>query len=452
MQLQFIGATGTVTGSKFLLTLGKKNVLVDCGLFQGLKELRLRNWSKFPVDPRSIEAVILTHAHIDHTGYLPLLIKNGFRGKVYATHATRRLCQILLPDSGHLQEEDAIFANKHGLSKHKPALPLYTELDAREALRYLESVPWEKPVSLGRHLRFRYIFAGHILGAAMVEVEFPGGKLFFSGDLGRLKNLIMPPPHFARETDFLVLESTYGDRLHPTDDPSEKMGELISKTVRRGGVVLIPAFAVGRAQEVLYLVSRLKRDKKIPDVPVYLNSPMAVEATQLFREFPNEHALSASECEALCNVAQFVRTVEESKHLNSLSEPAIIISASGMLTGGRVLHHLKFLAPDPKNLILFVGFQAAGTRGEAMIEGRDHVKIHGIDVPVRAEICSMETLSAHADAGDLMTWLRKFSRPPKMTFITHGEPPASEALRVRIENELHWPARVPRYLESVELG
>jgi len=451
MQVQFIGATGTVTGSKYLLRADGKNFLIDCGLFQGLKVLRLRNWKPLPVPPKTIEAVVLTHAHVDHSGYLPLLVKDGFRGAIYATEGTRDLCQILLPDSGHLQEEDAEFLNRHKLSKHQPALPLYTEEDALESLRYFKGVPWQKRTVLSKELSFEFLPAGHILGAAFVQFFGGGRRITFSGDLGRPKELIMFPPKSPPETDYLVIESTYGDRRHPSEDSKAVLRDMILKTIERGGIVLIPSFAVGRAQEVLYLIGQLKKSKEIPDVPVYLNSPMAIRATRLYGNFVGEHALTSEESEELCGTARFVTTVEESKHLNTLTEPAIIISASGMATGGRVLHHLKFLAPDPKNLILFVGFQAAGTRGEAMVHGADHVKIHGTMVPIRAEVRSIDTLSAHADADEIMAWLKNFSKAPKMTFITHGESLASEALRKRIQEELHWSCTVPDYLETFEL-
>ncbi len=451
IQLQFIGATGTVTGSKYLLTVDKKHYLIDCGLFQGLKLLRLRNWSPLPVKAKSIEAVILTHAHIDHSGYLPLLVKSGFRGRVYTTAGTRALCRILLPDAGHLQEEDAAFANKHRISKHRPALPLYTEKDAVESLRFIESVPWRKKMALRRHLSFEFHPAGHILGAGFAVVSFNGRVLTFSGDLGRPKSLIMNPPVSAGRTDYLVVESTYGDRHHPTESPKEALGELIHRTVTRGGIVLIPAFAVGRAQEILFLVSLLKKEGKIPNVPVFLNSPMAIEATEVFCSFLGEHRLSSEGCNHMREVARFVTTVEESKRLNAATDPCIIISASGMATGGRVLHHLKSLAPNPKNLILFVGFQAAGTRGEAIVRGTDYVKIHGQSIPIRAEIASIDTLSAHADADEILNWLKSFSEPPKMTFITHGEPLASEMLRKKIEEELRWPCTIPDYLQTVTL-
>ncbi len=451
MQVQFIGATGTVTGSKYLLKSEGKNFLIDCGLFQGLKVLRLRNWNPLPINPQSIDAVILTHAHIDHSGYLPLLVKNGFRGKIYATQATQSLCKILLPDAGHLQEEDAEFLNRHQLSKHKPALPLYTEKDAVQSLDYFEAIDWGQKFSLMPHLTFEFFPAGHIVGAAMVRLTASKKRITFTGDLGRPHNIIMPPPSPLPDTDYLVMESTYGDRRHPVESPQDTLKNLISPVLKKGGIVLIPAFAVGRAQEMLYLIHQLKQKKEIPDVPVYLNSPMSVQATRIYCDFHEEHRMSSADCDTLCRKTHFITTVEESQWLNTQTKPCVIISASGMATGGRVLHHLKELLPHPKNLILFAGFQAAGTRGEALVHSADHIKIYGEKIPVKAQVASLDSLSAHADADEMVDWLRQSHHQPHMTFITHGEPLASESLRKRIGEELNWQARVPDYLETVDL-
>ena len=451
IKLQFIGATGTVTGSKFLLSVDKGNYLVDCGLFQGLKKLRRMNWETLPIEPSDITSVVLSHAHVDHSGYIPLMVKRGFKGVVFATHATRSLCQILLPDAGYLQEEDAEYANKHEFSRHRPALPLFTEKDARESLASFKSIAWDTKVPLSRNVSFQFLEAGHIIGASLVQFNCSGRIVTFSSDLGRQSTLTMNPPKEIRKSDYLVLESTYGNAFHPKNDPYVELKNIINKTIKRGGIVLIPAFAVGRTEKLLLLLSRLRENKDIPDVPIYVNSPMASRATKVFCTFHVQNALTSDECSHLLRVAHFVSTTEESKNLSKRKDPAIIISASGMATGGRVLHHLKRLVTDPKNTILFVGFQAAGTRGEALVNHSKHIKIHGESIPVKAKVKVLETLSAHADQDEIITWLKSFEKPPKTTFLTHGEPDACIALKERIEEELHWNVQIPDYLDSYEL-
>ena len=452
LKLSFLGGAGTVTGSKYLIKNATHCLLVDCGLFQGFKSLRLKNWAQFPVKPRSIEAVVLTHAHLDHTGYLPLLAKNGFAGHVLCTTATADLCGILLPDSGHLQEKDAEYANRHGFSKHKPALPLYTEEDARRCLKQLApiSVDQDRPLPGGATVRLRK--AGHILGAATAQLNWSGLTVVFSGDLGRYDDAIMVDPVSVDHADYLLVESTYGDRRHDKRDPTETLAEIVRQTVGRGGTVVIPAFAVGRAQSLLFYLHRLRSMGRLANVPVYLDSPMAVDASEIFCRHREAHRLTDRECRASCGVAHYVRTVEESKSLTANPMPKVIISASGMATGGRVLHHLKRYAPDPKNTILFAGFQPGGTRGAAMMAGAQNVKIHGDYVPVRAEVKNLEMLSGHADADEIMRWLRGFKMGPRMTFVTHGEPAASDALRHRIEEELRWPCTVPEHGQQIELS
>lgn len=451
MTIQFLGATSTVTGSKYLIHAAGKQVLVDCGLFQGFKQLRLRNWGQFPVDPKSIDAVVLTHAHLDHSGYLPLLVKNGYKGPIFCTAATADLCGILLPDSGHLQEEDARYANRRGFSKHRPALPLYTEEDAKRCLSQLRPVEFAQSIKIAPGVDMRLLLAGHILGAAMIEMRCEGRILLFSGDLGRPNDLVMQPPARVEHADFLVIESTYGNRRHDMKDPLDVLADVITRTVARQGVVIIPAFAVGRAQTLLYAIHLLKIARRIPDVPVYLNSPMAVDATNIYHRHRTEHRLTEEQCKSMCTTAKFVNSVEESKALNNKRGPMILISASGMLTGGRVLHHLKAFAPDARNTILLSGFQSGGTRGAALAAGAETVKIHGEQVPIRAEVATLSNLSAHADYVEMLDWLGHFSGPPKQTFITHGEPAAADALRRSIEEKLKWQCTIPDYLERASL-
>lgn len=451
LHLSFLGGAGTVTGSKFLAQHGDDRILIDCGLFQGLKALRLKNWAPFPVEPRSLAAVVLTHAHLDHSGYLPLLVKRGFAGPVFCSYATAKLCDILLPDAGYLQEKDAEYANRHGFSKHKPALPLFNEADARRALKLLTPVPFEEPRALPAGATVRLRHAGHILGAATVELNWGGTTLVCSGDLGRYDDATMVAPVPVERADYLLVESTYGDRRHDPRDPAEALFEIVSETVRRGGTVVIPAFAVGRAQSLMFHLQRLKAQGRLVNVPVFLDSPMAVDASEVFCRNLKDHKLSAGDCRSACGVAQYVRSVDDSKALTANPMPKVIISASGMATGGRVLHHLKQYAPNPNNTILFAGFQASGTRGAAMMAGADSIKIHGAYIPVRAEVRNLNMLSAHADADEILRWLRGFKAAPRMTFITHGEPSAADALRHRIEEELGWSCLVPDHGQKVEL-
>jgi metallo-beta-lactamase family protein len=449
--LTFLGAAGTVTGSKYLLETGGRCVLIDCGLFQGLKQLRLRNWDPFSTDPKRIDAVVLTHAHLDHSGYLPLLARNGFKGSVYCTKATQELCGILLPDSGFLQERDAEYANRHGFSKHKPALPLYTEAEARACLNLFVSKSFDSAFDIAPGLPVKFRRAGHILGAAIVEVALPGATVVFSGDLGRPNSATMLDPAAIRRADVLIVESTYGNRLHEAVDPEDALAEIISYTSGRGGTVLMPTFAVGRAQTLLHHLYRLKQARRIPDVPVFLDSPMAIDASAIFCDHAGEHRLSTETCNAICAKARYVRDAEASKALDRDAMPKIILAASGMATGGRVLHHLKALAPDPRHTIVFAGFQAAGTRGAAMVAGAPAVKIHGGYVPIRAEVKNLGMLSAHADRDEILAWRSKFEAPPRLTCITHGEPLASDALRLVIEERLGWRVRVPEHLERIDV-
>ncbi|MBS0448843.1 MAG: MBL fold metallo-hydrolase [Proteobacteria bacterium] len=451
MKLRFLGATGTVTGSKYLIEHDGRRLLVDCGLFQGLKQLRLRNWAPLPVPASAIDAVVLTHAHIDHSGYLPRLMEAGFRGVIHATPATTELCGLLLPDSGHLQEEEAAYANRHGYSKHAPALPLYTETAARRVLAQFKAQPFDADFEPLPGLRTRYAHAGHILGAASVHLDDGAASILFSGDLGRSTDLVMRPPAPPRAADVVVIESTYGNRSHDDADPLAALADAISRTAARGGVVVVPAFAVGRAQALLHMIQRLKAERRIPDLPVFLNSPMAADVTGIFLRHADEHRLTPEECRAVAHGATIVNTEAESRRLNELRMPSVIVSASGMATGGRVVHHLKAYAPDPRNTIVFAGYQAAGTRGAALVGGARQVRIHGAWVPVRAEVVNLGGLSAHADRAELLDWIGALPRAPRRVYATHGEPEAADALRQAIEEHHRWPSEVPEYLEQTEV-
>lgn len=451
MKIKFIGATETVTGSKYLITHGPSQFLVDCGLFQGLKNLRLRNWKAMPFRPEEIDSILLTHAHIDHSGYIPVLIKQGFRGRIYCSQGTKELCKILLPDSGYLQEEEAFYANKHKLTKHDPALPLYTRREAEDSLEYFHSVPFEEEQDLGGGLKFKLLHAGHILGASMIRIRDERRSVLFTGDLGRPHDVIMKPPARVESVDYLVLESTYGDRLHSSRNPKDELADIITRTSQRGGTTILPAFAVGRAQAVLHLIQELNKEKRIPNIPIYLDSPMASDVTDLYCNFKEEHTLSDGECASMCRIAGIINTTEDSKALDVDNFPKIIISASGMATGGRVVHHLKAFISNPKNTILFTGYQAAGTRGQTITQGANKVKIHGEYFPIRAEIVVQDSLSAHSDYQETLDWLHHFKQPIKQIFLTHGEPESADTLRVKIKEEFNWPCVIPEYLETFEL-
>lgn len=448
MRLTFLGGTNTVTGSKFLLSIDNKKILIDCGLFQGLKELRQRNWAKFPIDPHLIDAVILTHAHIDHSGYLPVLMKNGFTGNVYCSAATKDLCSILLPDSGYLQEEEARLANKYGYSKHHPAVPLYTREDAEKSLKLFRGLEFRKNLKIADEVYLSLIPAGHILGASFVQVKSFNTTVLFSGDLGRPHDPIMKPPSVMQAADFLILESTYGNRLHQKMNPLDELSDIIVRTVERGGSIIIPAFAVGRAQHILYLLYQLSVSKKIPTIPIFLDSPMAKDATDIFRHYADLHKLSPELSKKVCEVATYINSKEESKALDQQTAPKIIISASGMLEGGRVLHHIRVFAPDPRNTIVFAGYQAKGTRGADLINGKKTIKLFGETIPVNAEVKVLSNMSAHADYEEILEWLSHFNHHPRKVFITHGEPEAANALKAKINERYKWVCDVPQYLQT----
>jgi metallo-beta-lactamase family protein len=451
------GAGGTVTGSKHLLENGDRRVLLDCGLFQGLKELRQRNWAAPPVDPRRLGAVILSHAHIDHSGYLPRLCRDGFTGPIYCTPGTADLLQVMLPDAAHLQEEEADFANRHRTSEHDPALPLYTIADAERALAQVKRADFGHPFTATRGVEARFTPSGHILGAGLVSCEIGGRRLVFSGDLGRYDVPILVDPEPVAEADVLLVESTYGDRVHPPDDPTERLIAATRRAIDQKSWLLIPAFAVGRSQEILYDLRRLEAEGRIPGLPVYLDSPMAIQATVIYAKHPEEHdpelrrASTAGARPFAPRRFHLSQTVEDSKRLNDTAGPGIIVAGSGMATGGRILHHLKRLLPDPRTTVLFVGYQAAGTRGRLLKDGAREIKMHGMVVPVNATIMVSDAYSAHADREEILRWLGGFKRPPGMTYVVHGEAAAADALRDAIVSRLGWNAVVAQDGQRVTL-
>ncbi len=448
MQLQFFGGVSTVTGSRTLVEGGGQRVLIDCGMFQGYKDLRLRNWEKFPIDPATIDAVVLTHAHLDHSGLIPRLVKQGFNGAIYTSRGTRALARLLLLDAGWLQEEDAAHANRGGWSKHKPALPLYTRDDAEASLKHFVDLPWQAPLKLGG-LTFTLRPAGHILGASTVHVTDGGTSVLFSGDLGRREDLVMRPPVDPPDADVVVLESTYGDRDHPPIDPLDQLGAVIRRTADRGGVLLIPAFAVGRTQSILRGIQILRDRGDIPMIPVYLDSPMATESTDLYVQHADEHRLTQDEAQALWRDVRMVPTPIDSMRLDRQPGPMIVVSAAGMLTGGRVLHHLVAFGGAPENTLLFSGFQAGGTRGASILQGNRRVKVHGQWIDIGCEVDRIDTLSAHADREELVAWLARMRHRPQRVLLNHGEPGAADALRLLIEERLGWEVSVAREREIV---
>lgn len=462
MKLQFLGATETVTGSKILMSDSEGHSwLIDCGLFQGLKELRQRNWRPVPIDLKELKAVILTHAHIDHSGYVPIIVRDGFRGPVLASEPTVELCKILLPDAGYIQEEDAKFAAKKGFSKHAHPIPLYTYADAVACLSSLKVIPDREWYELTDSVRIMTRPSGHILGSRVinfsVKEKFRKYNVMFVGDLGTYDALISVDPGSVKSVTYLVLESTYGNKLHVEENTQDRLEGIINKTVAKGGKVIIPAFAVGRTQEILYILKQLELQGKLPDIPIYLNSPLAIDATGIYVKYASEHSffegLHGSDPAEAFRPSRLVMVhdPEESKTLNQLKEPAIIISSSGMMTGGRILHHLKAYLPDPNSTLVMTGFQAAGTRGRALLDGAKTLKIHGMPIAVNAHIEFIESLSAHADYNDILRWLKNFEVAPKMTFLVHGEPEASAALKARIEKELKWNVTIPKYMDTIKL-
>jgi metallo-beta-lactamase family protein len=480
ISLTFLGAARTVTGSKYLLESNGAKVLIDAGLFQGLKELRERNWQDLPFNASGLESIVLTHAHLDHCGYLPRVVAQGFRGRVFCTQGTKELCGIVLPDSGRLQEEDAEYANRHGFSKHKPALPLYRETDAFRAVTQLQPCGYERPMPVANGVDVEFINAGHLLGSSYVRVRVDGRSILFGGDLGRFGRPVLPDPTMVSEADVLLVESTYGDRVHEQDDGGARLAQIVTETAQRGGKLIIPAFAIGRVEELIYWLKRLETERRIPVLPVFLDSPMASAALSRYSARMHEldpelrpdlqddkapHDAAAHDpadvrvrraqqeremCIFCTERFHVVANAEGSKQLTASRVPSIVISSSGMAEGGRVLHHLKAALPDAKNTVLFAGYQGVGTRGRRLVDGEKSVKIHGEWVPVVARIERIDSMSAHADSNEVLRWLHGFTRPPQRTFIVHGEPVAQDALGARIQKELGWPYKAPEHRETVQ--
>lgn len=459
--LQFFGGAGTVTGSKHLITACGRRVLLDCGLFQGKKELRRRNWDTPPFNPSLIDAVVLSHAHIDHTGYLPLLVRRGFRGPVFCTPATRSLLKIILPDAAHIQEEQAAYANRKGFSKHHPAEPLYTQRDVEQALRLLEPKMYGESFTVAESIAVRYRRAGHILGSATVELTIDGHEpltVVFSGDLGRWGRPMIRDPELVPYADVLLLESTYGNRVHPAEDASDNLARVINDGVERGGVILVPAFAVGRTQELIWRIRELEELNRIPRLPVYIDSPMALNATEIFCQHPEDHAIDMKllmdehKCPLCCRPYHLIRTAKESKTLNDIDGPAIIIASSGMATAGRIVHHLSRRLSDERTTVMLTGFQAIGTRGRSLQDGAQYARMHGRDVPVRATVEVISGLSGHADKNEILRWLRGFGVPPRRTWLVHGEPPAACELQEFIRIELGWNVEIAADQQVCEIN
>ena len=467
MTLTFLGAARTVTGSKHLLESAGQRVLIDCGLFQGLKELRERNWQPLPVRAELIQSVVLTHAHLDHCGFLPRLVNQGFRGRIFCTPATAELARIVLADAGHLQEEDAERANRKGYTKHQPALPLFTVQDASRAIALLQPVGYDRAVPVAQDITAEFINAGHLLGSAYARVRTAGSgrTLLFGGDLGRYGRPVLPDPSPIDEADLVVLESTYGDRVHEADDNGSRVAGIITSAIERGGKVVIPAFALGRVEELLYWIGRLEDERRIPIVPVYVDSPMSASVLAAYRSRASELDAEISKApsdgrraRALQKVCLFctaklkvITSIQESRAVQESRTPAIVISASGMATGGRVLHHLARVLPDARNTVLFAGYQAAGTRGRLLKDGAAFTRIHGRDVPVAARIEALDSMSAHADAGEILGWLSRFKRPPATTCLVHGEPGPMDVLKARIERDLGWTVKTPLHQETIQI-
>ena len=451
ISLQFLGAAGTVTGSKTLITVDETKVLVDCGLFQGLKELRELNWSDLPIEPSEIDAIILTHAHLDHCGYIPVLVKNGFMGTIYCTPATKELTEIILMDSGKIQEEDAERANRHKYGKHIECKPLYTQKDATKVMPLFETHEYEQWIFIDHHIKFQLHNAGHILGSAVAEINAGGKTLIFSGDLGRKDPMLLYPPKKIEHADYITLESTYGDRIHSKEDVKEKLANIVERTIGRGGILMIPSFAVERTQELIYLLHKLDEEGRLPRVPIYLDSPMGVKSTMVFDRYPEIQDIPKHDADTMFGIIKYIQTYQESRAVVADNKPKIVLAGSGMLEGGRMIHYLNNHGSSSKNTLLFVGYQAEGTRGRDLIQGTRSIKFFGEYHEINCEIDSIQSLSAHADRDEMLDWLSNFKEEPTTIFLNHGEPHQTNAFRVKIETDLGWNVEIPKLNEIFEL-
>lgn len=443
-KLTFLGGAETVTGSKILVETNNKRILIDCGLFQGLKELRLKNWAPFPVDPSSIDELILTHAHLDHCGYIPLLVKKGFKGQIHCTKPTKELTEIILLDSAKIQEEDAERANKHEYTKHKKAEPLYKVVDVIQAMKQFVSHDLHEWVILNNEMKFQLVNNGHILGSAFVDLRIHEKKIIFSGDIGRTKPMLLYPPKKIQEADYIVLESTYGDRIHTTTDVKEELCTIIEETFERKGILMIPSFAVERTQELIYLLHQLKEEDRLPRMPIYLDSPMGINSTNVYNSYADWQNLPRYDLSRMYEDIIFVNDFEHSRATVADKHPKIVLAGSGMMEGGRILHYMNNHIENERNTLLFVGFQGEGTRGRAIMEGSQEVKFFGEYRQVKCQIRSISSLSAHGDQMEMIDWLRNFEHKPSAIFLNHGEPHQTDALRVKIDYELGWDATIPK--------
>ncbi|NQU34313.1 MAG: MBL fold metallo-hydrolase [Bacteroidetes bacterium] len=451
LNITFLGAAGTVTGSKHLVTFGNKKILIDCGLFQGLKELRLLNWEPLTVDPATIDFVILTHAHLDHVGYLPRLVAQGFKGKVYCSAPTGAIAEVIMLDSAKIQEEDAEMANRIGYSKHTPAKPLYTVEDAKKAINQLYDVACDSWIDIDDNIRFRLNLIAHIMGATFVELEVDKKRLVFSGDIGRFDDPMLEEPHRPKHADYIIMESTYGDRHHKHEDAKKRLSEIINQTYDRGGTLIIPSFTVDRAQDFIWMIWQLKKQKKIPNIPVYLDSPMGVNVSRIYSDFDTYHKLGTDVFDEAWNHVKTVASVKDTFKISSDKTPKIVIAGSGMMNGGRVLLYLQDHLQNPKSTVMIAGYQAEGTRGRLIHNGIKEIKIHGNFYKVDCHIEEMVSMSSHADQEGLINWLSGLTSKPKTVFIVHGESQAANALRVKITHTFHWDVAIPKLNESFEL-